>query len=85
MIPPVEIHIEELVLHGFRPGDRHRISESIARELERLLAERGVPPSLAQSADIPHLDAGTVAADAGSPPEAVGYRVAATLYGGFGP
>ena len=25
----VELHIEELVLHGFAPGDRHRIGEAV--------------------------------------------------------
>ena len=46
----IELHIEELVLHGFEPGDRHRIGEAIERELARLFAEQGTPPSLAQGA-----------------------------------
>ena len=39
----IEVHIENLVLHGLPQGSRHNISESIQRELSRLLADRGVP------------------------------------------
>lgn len=38
----VNLHIEELVLHGFAPHDRHRIGDAVERELLRLLTERGV-------------------------------------------
>ncbi|HYW47842.1 MAG TPA: hypothetical protein VE959_33555 [Bryobacteraceae bacterium] len=34
--PPVDLHIEELVLHGFSPGDRLLIGDAIERELARL-------------------------------------------------
>ena len=36
------------MLHGFAPGDRYRIGDAVERELARLFAEQGVPPSLAQ-------------------------------------
>jgi hypothetical protein len=39
----VEVHIDELVLHGFSASDRDRISETLAVELGRLLSERGSP------------------------------------------
>ena len=39
----VELHIEELVLHGFAPGDRYRIGEAVERELQRLLTVQGAP------------------------------------------
>ncbi len=29
----IELHIEELVLHGFSPNDRHAIGEAVQREL----------------------------------------------------
>ena len=46
----VELHIEELVLRGFAPGDRYRIGEAVERELAHLFSEQGTPPSLAQEA-----------------------------------
>jgi len=52
----VTIHIEQLVLHGFDPRDRHAIGDAIQSELAALFACRtGFSPS---SAD--HIDAGSV-------------------------
>jgi len=39
----VELHIEELVLHGFRSGDRFHIGDALERELVRLLGKQGLP------------------------------------------
>jgi hypothetical protein len=36
----VELHIQELVLHGFPSGDRFAISDAAQQELERLLSEQ---------------------------------------------
>ena len=43
----IEMHIEELVLHGFEPGDRHAIGDAVERELARLLSEHGLPSASA--------------------------------------
>ena len=81
----VELHIEELVLHGFAPGDRHRIGDAFERELARLLAEHGVPPSLAEGFESPHLDAGAFNFAPNSGAEAIGAEVARAVYGGLKP
>jgi len=39
----IEVHIEELVLHGFTRRDARRVTDTLAAELRRLLAERGMP------------------------------------------
>ncbi len=39
----IVIEIDELVLHGFPPGDRYRIGEAVQAELARILGERGLP------------------------------------------
>ncbi len=39
----VEVHIEELVLHGFQPQDRYGVAAAIEAELVRLLTENGLP------------------------------------------
>jgi hypothetical protein len=54
----VELHIEELVLHGWTPSAARRVGAALQSELGRLLAERGLPSSLATSAEIPRIDAG---------------------------
>ena len=84
LTPDVRLRIEELVLDGFAPGDRYRIGEAVERELSRLLAERGVPSALAAGGEAPRLDAGSFELAPGSGPEAIGSRVAATVYGGLG-
>lgn len=50
----IELHIEELVLHGFAPGDRDRIASAVQQELTVLLTEQGVSLP-AQSATIAKL------------------------------
>ncbi len=79
----VELHIEELVLRGFAPGDRYRIGDAMERELARLFDERGVPPSLARWSGIERLDGGAFEVAHGSKAEAVGVQVAQAIYGGL--
>jgi len=79
----VDLHIEELVLEGFRPSDRHRIGAAVERELGRLLAERGVPAALTTNADVPRLEGRSFTAPAGARPEAVGRQIAGAVYGGM--
>ncbi len=79
----IDLHIEELVLEGFRAADRHRIGAAVERELARLLTERGLPPGLAQGADLARLDGGGFEAKPGARPEAVGAQVAGAVYGGL--
>ncbi len=80
----VELHIEELVLHGFSAADRQRIGAAVERELARLLAERGVPPSLARSGDLGRLDTGSLNIANGDRPEGIGIKLAQTIYGELG-
>ena len=55
----LHVHIEELVLHGFAPGDRARIGEAVRVELGRLFRESGVPPALAEGGVADRLAAGS--------------------------
>jgi hypothetical protein len=79
----VELHIEELVLDGFAPGDRYLIAESIEREVALLLAELGVPSSLARGGEIACLNAGALEIAEDSRAGAIGARVARALYEGL--
>ena len=79
----IELHIEELVLSGFAHGDRYRIAEGVEQELSRLLADRGVPQSLAQDGEIASVDGGSIEVAQGSRAEAIGAQVAQAVYGGF--
>ncbi len=77
----IELHIEELVLHGFASGDRYRIAEAVERELAAQFAEQGVPQSLAEGGEIVNLDGGAFQVAAGSKPEVIGAQVAQAVYG----
>lgn len=79
----IELHIEELVLHGLAPGDHHCIGAAVEAKLARLLAEQGVPPSLAQGCEVAHLDGGAFDVAPGSTAETIGAQVAGALYGGL--
>jgi hypothetical protein len=78
----IEPNIDELVLHGFLPGDRYRIGEVVEQELSQLFAERDLPSSLIDGGKIDHLDGGEFEAAQGSRPEAIGTQVAQAVYRG---
>ena len=80
----IDLHIEELVLHGFSRADRYRIGRAVEHELGRLFTEQGMPPSLARSGEIASLDGGSFEANPGSRVETLGARVARSVYGGLG-
>lgn len=77
----IELYIDQLVLHGFPRGDRHRIGEAIRRELLRQLGERSLPDALARQDHIPRLNAGAIQAHPGGKPETIGMQVARAVYG----
>lgn len=79
----LELEIEDLVLEGFPAAYRDRIARAVHGELERLFAERGVPPSLEAGGDLATIDGGSFEAAPGASPEAVGAQVARALYGGM--
>lgn len=79
----VELHIEELMLHGFAPGDRYRVGEAVERELQRLLAEQGAPDLLNGSVVLARIDAGSFNLDQNAKSEMIGAQVAQAIYSGL--
>ncbi len=79
----IELHIEELVLHGFERKDRYAIGEAIQHELTRLLTEQGVHPSLGQRYKVARVDGGTFDVKQGTKAETIGMHVARTVYRGL--
>ena len=76
----IEVYIEELVLHGFTPGDRYGISEAMTGELTRLLTTQGLPASFGQSTEATFLDAGSFRVAQSAGPRAVGAQVAQAIH-----
>ncbi len=76
----IRLHIDELVLEGFEPGDRDRIAAAVEDELGRLLTEGVTEGGLpGPSRDV--VDGGQFSVPSAARPEAVGEQVARTLYG----
>jgi hypothetical protein len=80
----VNLYIDELVLHGLAPGERHRIGEAVRLELARLLTEHGVPRPLARGGAMARLDGGAFEVAPVSEAEVFGTRVAQQVYEGLG-
>ena len=82
----VELHIDELVLHGFASGDRYAIAAAVEHELSRLLATQfaeGLPSSFAQSSEHERLDAGAFNVAPGANSNSVGNQIAQTVHRGL--
>lgn len=79
--PRLELHIDDLVLHGIAPGQRHEIASAMEDELSRLLLEGG--PGAAGSRSVPRLDAGTVTMPPGAAPSLVGRDIARAVHRGL--
>ncbi len=79
----LELHIEELVLQGFSPGDRLRIGDALEIELARLITERGLPRWSEAPPMIEQLKGGSFKVTPSAPPQVVGEQLARALYGSF--
>lgn len=75
---PIDLHVRELVLEGFPPGDHGDTLEAVRAELERLVAEGGLP-TVGRLDGARSLDAGSFVVGPGS----VGGQVARAIYGGL--
>lgn len=78
--PAVEVHVEELVLHGFAPGDRAGIAAAVERELARLLARDGVPEAWRRPGERERLDGGAFRHTPDAPRRRTGAAVAREVW-----
>jgi hypothetical protein len=72
----VFVHIDRVVLKGFRQEDRHAIAAGLQEELGRVFADRAAVSQLRASGDVSRLQVGGVRIAHGSRPERVGERLA---------
>lgn len=82
--PNIELHIEELVLHGFAPGDRHAIARAVEAEVARLIRERGLPSVGGDDISVARLDGGSFQVEPSAGPAAIGGQIAQGVVGGLG-
>jgi hypothetical protein len=76
----VVIHVDRLVLQGFRPEDKQAIGLGLQQELQRAFSQRGgVASRIGNVVDTPHLAADRVRIQTGSTPLRMGQRVARAI------
>lgn len=77
----VDVHVEELVLHGLPRLDAHRVGEAVERELASMVATRGLPTSLQADRAAASLDGGAFPLGTGEDIRGLGARIAGNVYG----
>ena len=81
--PSINLHIEELVLHGFAPGDRQGIGEAVERELTRLFSEQPLPLNLMRQKRLAQMEGGMFQMTVGAQPAVLGAQIAGAVHKGF--
>jgi hypothetical protein len=77
----IHLHIEELVLRGFDPADRHTIADAVQRELLQLVTDRGL---LQHDLATPSVDGGKVTFQPGTSSSDMGSAIAHNIHGAIG-
>ena len=79
----IDLHIEELVLHGFAPGDRYVIGDAIERELACLLCNQGIPSSLRSENARDEISGAHFKLSQNAKPAGIGRQIAQAVFQGF--
>jgi len=79
----IEIHIDELVLHGFARDDFEGIKKAVESELARLIKDQGLPGSLSLPKNYRHMNAGEFIMPKGTRAGMVGNGIAGSVYNGL--
>jgi hypothetical protein len=76
----IELHIEEIVLHGFPSLDGRHIREVVQQQLTNLLARNGLPPSFSRDSSVTRLDGRVFQSAPGAGTGDIGTRIARNVY-----
>jgi|NGEPerStandDraft_6_1074524.scaffolds.fasta_scaffold28236_3 hypothetical protein len=79
----IDLHIEELVLHGFAACDRHKIAEAVQIELTRLLSAQAPQSLLSTPLAFERMNGGVFNIKAGAKPQATGKQIARAVFRGL--
>lgn len=77
----IELHIEEMILHGFDHADRHTIGDAVERELARLIRNGGLTRDVSDGMNIPQRDGADIQMRPGMRAETTGTEIARSVYG----
>jgi hypothetical protein len=79
----IELHIDELILHGVAPNDAGQVGQAVEQELTRLLSLHGLPSSLSAARELEMLDGGRFAMTVHARPSSIGNQVAGSVFKGM--
>jgi hypothetical protein len=79
----VEVHIEELVLHGFAPSDRRQIADAVQVELVKLMEQGRLTESKQNSLAFRQIDAGAFQIKHDSKAASSGTQIAQAVFRGL--
>jgi len=82
--PPaaIELHIEQLVLEGVAPGDRHAVADAVQRQLLHLFTAYPSVRTGMHSVSVDAVDGGQIALVPGSSAEGLGERIGSAIFNG---
>jgi hypothetical protein len=76
----IELVIDEIVLHGFDPRQRHAIADAVTAELTRLLHAQAGQLHAGRFTHVPQANGGTFEAPSPTPPTAAGAGIARCVW-----
>ena len=71
----IVVHIDQLVLRGFRHEDRQGIAQGLQQELARLLGAPQAGQQVTARGDMPRLQGGSIQLGQGAKPQCVGLQI----------
>lgn len=81
--PKLEIQIKELKLRGITPGKRGRVRQALERELNRIVAEEGIPRSVVFGQSVAPRARTRIEVKPGMRADDVGAQIAREVYRGL--
>ena len=76
----IDVHIEELVLHGFKPANRWLIADALEQELRGLLTAKGLPSQWRSSPE--RIEGARISSSSLTKPRRAGVEIAGAAYQG---
>jgi len=80
----VTVHIDSLVLKGFRYEDRHAVAQGLQEQLTEMLSAPDMVEGISQTGTIPRLRVAPVNVAADARPKQIGIATANGIGKGFG-
>ncbi len=79
----IDLHIDQMILHGFADIDRDQLAFAVQQELSRLFADESAVTAIAGSKATARVDGGSFALAPDMGAETIGEHVARAIYGGI--